>query len=719
MKKQIQFFLTALVLFTLAPLNSVGAPAQTKFPNDTIKFGKSGSSLDKVITFDFGGASNSSVSGTSLGVLQYNKNTFSLGDGVATSKTITANIGAGSANPKIRYDSTGTEWQFANDGVNFDSFGSGSGGGAGINLLKNPGFESGVAQGWSNTGGTFAAVTVGSNLLIGKGSALFTASASGQFVASTLYAVPQGLAGQACSESIMYKGGDANLRFRVVDNSSNILVEQTVVASSITRVVNLYFICPSASTSIQVRVHSVGAAAAIALDQMSLGSNALAQVSQAQVAGVAYFATTASCTFSRTNTALGAFATNANCPGPTIEASSLGDWQTTDTDLPRWTVNNLPPGQYIATVTGAVIAGAPFETLTYALSDGTTTSGNGSGTSANGGSLGGGFTVVGTFTYTSAGSRTFELFGSATANAVQVPNEAGQQQLRLALVRYPLASEQATTAGTSAGVWSGILIGSNIWSTTSASFVDGTNAGTFTLNERANSLFGTVVQATSPRAGVTFTPSSSGDYSVCMTSNAATSNVAIASLYQLWDGTNELASQYNNEANAAPMTLCGILKATGGVSKSVWIRLLSAGGGATAILGPSGAQVDIIIKKLTQQTPAPILVNSVVSPSVGVEQVTRVYVDAAGTIVSQSGSWVSSATLDATGKYTLNVAAGTFSATPTCVCSVNIANASSTAPTCKMDATSPSATVLHVTTAGTGSATLSSLDFNVLCMGPK
>lgn len=690
----------------------------TTFRTNALLLGKSGSTANKEYKFEFGlGASNPSLFVDSSSILNYSKNSFSLGDGLSTSKTFIANLGLGSANPKLRFDTTGNEWQFANDGTNFDSFGSGSGGGAGINLLKNPGFESGVAQGWSNTGGTFAPVTVGANLLVGKGSALFTASAGSQSIQSTLYSVPNGLAGQACAASVMYKGGDANLRLRVVDNSSNILAEQAVIASTFARVVNLYFLCPS-SGSIQVKVASIGSAAAIALDQMSLGSNPLTQISQAQVAGVAYFAATGSCTWSRTNTALGAFSTNSNCPGPTVEASALGDWQTTDVDLPQWTINNLPPGEYLATVTGMAQGSSAFSSLAYAITDGTTTSGNSSGVSANAGSNGGGFTSVGRFSYSSSGNRTFRIFGSAAAGDVSIDNSGGNEQLKLVLVRYPLAAEQATTAGTSAGLWSGLLVATNVWSTTSATFVNGTNAGTFALTQRANVLFGTVTQFGST-AGVTFTPSSAGDYSACFQTTVGTSNPAIAGVYQLWDGVSELASQYNNVVDAPPMTLCGIVHAASVTPINLWIRFLSAGGGATATLGTSGAQIEIQIKKLTQQIPAPILVNSVVSPSSGVEQVTRAFVDAAGTIQSQSGSWLSSATLDATGKYSLNISAGTFSATPTCVCSVNVSNAASTAPTCKIDATAPSSTLINVTTASTGSAALASLDFNVICMGPK
>lgn len=52
-------------------------------------------------------------------------NKFKLGDGAASDKTIEANKGAGSANPKIKWSDSGSTWQFSNNGTTFTDFGSG------------------------------------------------------------------------------------------------------------------------------------------------------------------------------------------------------------------------------------------------------------------------------------------------------------------------------------------------------------------------------------------------------------------------------------------------------------------------------------------------------------------------------------------------------------------------------------------------------------------
>lgn len=46
-------------------------------------------------------------------------NNISLGDGAASNKTVTANKGSGTTNPKIRFNNTSSFWDFTNDGTNF------------------------------------------------------------------------------------------------------------------------------------------------------------------------------------------------------------------------------------------------------------------------------------------------------------------------------------------------------------------------------------------------------------------------------------------------------------------------------------------------------------------------------------------------------------------------------------------------------------------------
>ena len=82
-----------------------------------------------------------------------------------------------------------------------------SAGGSTVELLSNPGFESGGAtQGWTSTGGTVVTNTSGTHLFFGNKSAQWTASASAQQFKSSALAIA-GLAGGNCSASLYYTYG--------------------------------------------------------------------------------------------------------------------------------------------------------------------------------------------------------------------------------------------------------------------------------------------------------------------------------------------------------------------------------------------------------------------------------------------------------------------------------------------------------------------------------
>lgn len=52
-------------------------------------------------------------------------NKLKIGDGTNTDKLIEANKGSGSTNPKLKYNASGSKWQFSNDGSTFNDIASG------------------------------------------------------------------------------------------------------------------------------------------------------------------------------------------------------------------------------------------------------------------------------------------------------------------------------------------------------------------------------------------------------------------------------------------------------------------------------------------------------------------------------------------------------------------------------------------------------------------
>jgi hypothetical protein len=176
------------------------------------------------------------------------------------------------------------------------------------------------------------------------------------------------------------------------------------------------------SNGISVNTNGTSVTGTIYIDESFVGITDLAaDVDASKIAGEAYFAGTASCNWTRASTTIGAFGAVAACPGPTIAHQYLGAWQTTDSDLPRVTVNNLPAGIYKAKFlirsTLNISGGSGFS-----INDGTTTCepqyGKTGGLSA--------YIFVAvecTFRYTSSGNRVFELYAGSTANTITVSND--------------------------------------------------------------------------------------------------------------------------------------------------------------------------------------------------------------------------------------------------------------------------------------------------------
>lgn len=251
----------ALLLFTT---QAFGAGVQ----EDEFQLGKPSSSSDKVLTFK-GPTVKKLKHKSGTNELVYDGNNLTVGDGTASDKVLKFDKGSGS--PSIKFNNSSGKLEFSHDNVTFKAIGSGSGsGGSGLNLIENSGFEDGTV-GYSNTGGTVAVVSSGSNLLFDLKSVTFTASGSGQIFETAAITVPEGLKGTNCLARIKYKGGDANWIFEATDSSNVALgTPVTLKTSSVVTEAIDNFICPS-SGSIKWRLRSTAAAALVALDNVKLG----------------------------------------------------------------------------------------------------------------------------------------------------------------------------------------------------------------------------------------------------------------------------------------------------------------------------------------------------------------------------------------------------------------------------------------------------------------
>jgi len=204
-----------------------------------------------------------------LGAVRFSDTLLKLGDKTDTDVTIEADIGQGTSNPVVKYNTTSDEWQFSNDGSNFQSIGSG-GGASGVQLLENPGFESGEAD-WTSSGGTFNITSTAANVGNGSKGASWDAGASGDYLVSGQKTVPTGLFGRNCQAEIWYKGADSNITLQVINSVPTVLASRvfTEAASGFKRV-SLDFSCPT-SGSIALRIYATGNAPSAYFDEAFLG----------------------------------------------------------------------------------------------------------------------------------------------------------------------------------------------------------------------------------------------------------------------------------------------------------------------------------------------------------------------------------------------------------------------------------------------------------------
>lgn len=609
------------------------------------------------------------------------------------------------------------------------------------NLLVNPGFENGKSN-WTASAGALSIAnssSYSSFWMTGKTSVIWNASASTQTLSSSAVTIPQGLYGKngvvACK--IVVPSGTATHTLEAYDGST-VLGAVTVSAGTTPTYNYVNFIFPSSGT-IRARLQAQADEPAIGIDDCFQGDASeinLTNISQAQFIGSAYIATTSLCTgWTRTNTALGAVASDTDCPGPTVEFNpGPGVIQTTDTDLPKFTVNNLPPGYY-RVVMKFRSTRAAGTTIAAAINDGTTTSGQATGQGSSGESSD--FTIEGFFTYTSAGNRSFELYIASASGATTVPNAADLDRISFSISRYPLSTEQAYRPEVVPFYWQGYHDSTCSWSYTATTLATPSGDSSCTLSESYNTNAGSITSTATATGtvsltpGIAFTASTPGKYEVCADLSLQPNNI-VHSGWRLTNGPTDTTvygeTMFTGGGGSYRSTpkICGIFNATSpGTSFTPFVRGLVNSNtytlGADSTYSPTYG-IKWVIKKLDQPIPAPILTNSVSSPYNGIAQIVAGLITySAGTpaITSQTGSWMSSVSDNSAGDTTITVAAGTFSARPWCTCTSE--GSGVTVPICTLDTTTAiSSTAIRVQMVDNGgSAGDPTPSFNIICIGPK
>ncbi len=173
----------------------------------------------------------------------------------------------------------GGVWSSSVDGIIDQIFGTGGGGGSGINNLDNPGFETGITDKYTCT--ATKCTEESSTPLVANKSLIFTPTVQNDEFKSNLKAIQPGLMGRSCEARVFYIGGDENLTAQVLDGNALVLGELVLNVHSVSGFESVFFACPTQSEitgdslkgDLQLRVFNEQAsvAAVSTFDQMSLG----------------------------------------------------------------------------------------------------------------------------------------------------------------------------------------------------------------------------------------------------------------------------------------------------------------------------------------------------------------------------------------------------------------------------------------------------------------
>lgn len=518
------------------------------------------------------------------------------------------------------------------------------------------------------------------------------------------------------------------------------------------------------STTEQVRViihiaRTATGAVTLQVDDIALNPYLLGAVGQASVYATARQLGASGCAYSE-STSSGL--TNYIDLGT---GSGCNAWTTTGPITPvgtndhRQTLTNLPAGQYFINITGAFESSAAG-ICTYRLSDGTNTYGN---QSLYIGSTAGGTPALSFIVpYTSSqASVTWKIQASDNhGGACNFANNGTNTEANWIIKRFPSSNEQAARLDTLTWIVDANISGANPNLGTSAvtSYTGITNGSlTLTNNSVPGAISAQIACATTVESsgttcsgdesfGLSFPVPSSGLVEACAEFTVSTQIDAADSLeayFQIVETPNA-AQTISQEGKSRVGYRCDVASSASSCVQTVnlcstlnlqqgkrTLRVFYEQGIVNtpvnsfilADAASTAGQRDIhwTIKPLTYGagTAVGLMTGTITSNTSGTERMERLRFTNSGTptIATQSGSWVTSLTDGGAGITTLVIASGIFSAAPTCVCSVSLNGGGLI---CKIDGT-PTATSVQVRTysEAAGTATLSDLDANVICMGPR
>jgi len=575
----------------------------------------------------------------------------------------------------------------------------------------NSGFESSKAK-WTASGGTFAAVTSGTNLLVGKGSATWDGSSSSQTLTSQTITIEKGYYGQNCEAGIVAQvpSGTATHTVQAYDGT-NILVSATIVSSTTPRLNTVNFPCPQSGT-VALRLVTVASdEPLIAIDDAYLGLARNVGSTQLISEWTSYTPTIG--LTGGSTTAYGKWRQNGGDVEVSFDATftTIFTGGTASVSLPSACsaidTTKLPTGY--ATGVGLPNSNVRFYDV---------------GTGQWGGS------IVYNDT-TTVLMRTWTDDVGAGGNHVQVDavisttipftwanNDRVSGYFKVPCVGWAAQTTASIDAISKRG--SIYFASGSATNTGAVATFNVAGFGTNTLEGQA------LAPTTANDLGIRMTGAPAATYEVQATgrfyaSSAATTGTRTVCNYSLYDGTSTRGDSYaiatgagSNETNDGVGTLTGqfVLSSAGTINVVVRGQRVT-GNGTCYAEGP----VSISIKNVSQQSPAIVLANSVSTGTVNGEKIGRATIANSGSasITSQSTGFLSSVSYVSTGVVDTFFTAGYFSAAPSCTCTARLGGR-----LCAIDNTTPPSTSgARFWTGLANTAAEANVEFQIICVGPR
>ena len=629
-----------------------------------------------------------------------------------------------------------------------------------VNLLKNPGFESRTSQ-WSKTGSsTFTMESAAP--LAGTYSAIWDASATGEFFRSSTYTIPAGLKGTTCLIQMKYlwdTGTSGHILMNVDDGTNNVAtMSLDPTTSGVPRTAQLNFTCPTSGT-VRFELESTANAVAFTVDEAYLGSGRnSAQLSQAELyAGVVYN-NAVNCDVSTTSGTVSELADDADCNS----RSSVGNAQFVNNRF-KMRVAALPKGNYqlqtmlpfysdAATTSceayvKATAGGMPTTYLIAAGATGALYLGNPQGVS----------TTAVWNNPNDVGQVDFYIEYRRTAGAGachMATTSAGGSAFSMSLLKFPVQSAEAVTLETSGWRVDANIGGTNpnMGTAAQSSYIGIEDAGLDLVNNAGSGSIAAQIPCSSTNAptgltcaagnesvGVAFNLPSAGDVVACATFSQEINTGAGGSListFQLVETApnaqtiiQEGKSRITAQGRAAstivnqPIRVCGnftFSSAGQKVIRAMYEQSVTATINNNLILADrntSNGQRDIHFEvyPLNQQMPTPVFtaINKKTESNTPGERVERAAItcSTSSTIGAQSGAWLSAIGNRSTGQCTITMANGMFSSAPACVITLKDGGTLTSSYAAINVVSTTSLTVVY--------SAASNWEGYLVCMGPK